>query len=270
MVAVIAGGLLITAAWLATRADYSQPLAGDVASLAVAGATLLLADFTALLAWFTRGSIAAALREAVATEKALALTIEQAALAREALEETRNQAEMSRKQAAATDRQAEIAGQTLEGSWRPILASPPANPLAESRHDDERFTWLTEVGDVLRFSVTLRNIGRGPAFITEDAFMEVGESRCVSRELTSGIVSPGEPTRIRFQVDIGVAANGSVVAGLRDNQPFSVFVRYADLGGHRWRTTAHLRFRDTNFWSIAGIDLFDGEDLQPYAHSGKT
>ena len=59
--------------------DYSHGFStGDLAGLAVAGGTVLLADTTALLAWLTWRSIAETRREAEIAERALAAAQEQA------------------------------------------------------------------------------------------------------------------------------------------------------------------------------------------------
>lgn len=85
--------------------------AADLASSAVAGATLMLAVFTAYLAIATRASVAATRREAAIAEQALAAAQEQARIGAEEVK--------------ATNRHAEIAQETLEASWRPMLVDVP-------------------------------------------------------------------------------------------------------------------------------------------------
>jgi hypothetical protein len=58
---------------------------GNIATFTVAGATLILADFTALLAWFTWESIRATRREANIAEQALAAARRHADIADESL-----------------------------------------------------------------------------------------------------------------------------------------------------------------------------------------
>ena len=68
-----------------TKAFVSGVESGNIATFTVAGATLILADFTALLAWFTWESIRATRREANIAEQALAAARRHADIADESL-----------------------------------------------------------------------------------------------------------------------------------------------------------------------------------------
>src|SRR6202022_129624 len=84
LAALVGAALMVVAVatavgWLpAVEPLVNGPSAGNVATFTVAGATLLLADFTALLAWFTWESIGATRREAKIAEDALAAAKRQA------------------------------------------------------------------------------------------------------------------------------------------------------------------------------------------------
>jgi hypothetical protein len=91
--ALVGIGLIIGATALAFRYVPVPRLPegitmADVAGLAAAGATLLLAVFTALLAWMTRRSIDATEREASIAALALAAADKQADIAERSLKET--------------------------------------------------------------------------------------------------------------------------------------------------------------------------------------
>jgi hypothetical protein len=150
------------------RPDYGNVSAGDVGSLAVAGATLLLADFTAVLAWLTRRSLAATRWEAEIAEAALQASNRQAATAEGALAAAQEQARI------ASDTLRELR-QSRELEWRPILVRATIESGVSS-------------GKAYR-QVELRNIGRGPAlnslFLREEAATEG------SRFLMGGPVSIG-------------------------------------------------------------------------------
>src|SRR5437660_1769672 len=98
----------------ARQPDYGRVSTGDVASLTVAGATLLLADFTAALAWLTRRSIDATRREAEIATDALKASNRLATTAEQ-------QAKITQELVTATNKQAEIAQEQLAASWRPIM-----------------------------------------------------------------------------------------------------------------------------------------------------
>jgi hypothetical protein len=105
--------------------DYRKISAADVASLAVAGATLLLADFIAILAWLTRRSLAATRREAEIAEAALAV---------------------SNRQAATAERALAVAEQQRTEQWEPLVTA---------RLDQTPGGWPR--------SVTVTNLATGPA-----------------------------------------------------------------------------------------------------------
>lgn len=140
VVAAIAGGVGCLPAVKPLVKDTS---AGNVATFTVAGATLLLADFTALLAWFTWQSITATRREAKIAEDSL-IAIQK-------------QAKIAERQVTATNAQTDVARAQLTASWRPILVERGMEAPSIDIHPslEEAFTFETD----------WVNIGRGPAFI---------------------------------------------------------------------------------------------------------
>ncbi len=115
--AVVVVGLLVLAGLAAAgwvpgiaKPDYSHISAGDLGSLVVAGVTLLLADFTAVLAWFTRRAISETRREARIAEAALAAANKQAEIAERSLAAVQEQAKIAERQVEATNAQARTEG----------------------------------------------------------------------------------------------------------------------------------------------------------------
>src|SRR6266536_5966416 len=193
----------------------------DLASSAVAGATLMLAVFTAFLATETRESVAA--------------TRAEAGIAAAALEEARKSAE-------AADRHAEIAQETLEAGWRPLLVDvlPPENRAdADYSHAGE-----TPQGDGLDFKVRLRNIGSGPAIITRAA-LHTGSAGVEASRIQSSVVASGERTTLEFELRRENIQAHPVIANIKARAALTASVWYGDQGGHhRWLTRADVHSID--------------------------
>jgi hypothetical protein len=221
----------------------------DLASSSVAGATLMLAVFTAYLAIATRASVAATRGEAAIAEKAL-----QAA---------QEQAQIGAKQVDATNRNAEIAKDTLEAGWRPMLVDVP------TQWDPARSKVQIMSGDIiggLSIELWLRNIGSGPAIITR-AGVHAGSAGGPASAIMSSVVPVGEATRLEFQLAPEPPTN-AVISTLKQSQPVRVTVFYSDPGGHhQWRTRVELAQAEGSEWRIRSLELSE-ENAEPFAKSG--
>jgi hypothetical protein len=87
-IGLIAGAIVLASGAVPVPSLPTGITMGDIAALMAAGATLLLADFTALLAWITRRSIDATQREADIAAQALAASVRHADIAEAALKAT--------------------------------------------------------------------------------------------------------------------------------------------------------------------------------------
>jgi hypothetical protein len=216
----------------------------DLASSAVAGATLMLAAFTAFLALVTRASVAATTREADIATQALA-----------AAQET---ARVGAEQVKATNRHAEIAQETLEASWRPVLVDVPGAQVAVFSHD----------GGGLDVTVKLRNIGSGPAIISR-AGLSAGSAGVLASRIRSSVVGPDEMTTIDFALPPEPPEARAIMANLKADAAVAVTVFYGDQGGHhRWRTRAEVdKPGPDSGWWIRDVELSE-ENAEPFAKSG--
>jgi hypothetical protein len=249
--ALLGAALLLLAAVIAVgwfpgvgRPDYAHGIsAGDLASLAVAGATLLLADFTAILARLTGRSLAATRREAKIAEDALAAANKQAALTADLV--------------AATNEQARIAREQLALTWRPLLADPWGTADPQRGLDDIEIR--PTLDQPFAFVVTFANIGAGPAFVKKGLFM-LGSAAHLATDVKPAIVARGSQVRLYFDVypkadgvqnAIAVALAGSGV------QP-TVGAFYHDIGGERaWRTGGRLVKQGTYQWRLVDVEVAD-------------
>jgi hypothetical protein len=241
----------------------------DLASSAVAGATLILAVFTAYLAMATRESVAATRREAAIAEQALAAAQEQARIGAE--------------QVLATNRHAEIAQETLEASWRPILVDVPIGLFVVTSSSvfgswDRGRVRVTEVGrplQKLRATIPLRNVGSGPAIIVSSS-LSIGDYKSIAApEISAPIVPPAmdELTNIEFDIDVGRKDLGSLVDDLQkegpDRPPWLVVVAYRDqAGSNLWRTEAHVYPSEEHRWYVRQVALVDGKTGRTVVMSG--
>lgn len=135
---VLVGGALLV--WSGVLPDYKGPsrqaLGPDLGSAIVAGATMVLAGLTGLLALFTWESVFTGRQEVIVAEKAVK---------------------------AAQD-QAKFAEESLVVSWRPLLAEVPAGrPALESWRSIEIHPGYEKE---FFFPIGFMNHGRGPAFVT--------------------------------------------------------------------------------------------------------
>ena len=251
----------------------------DIAGLAGAGATLLLADFTALLAWITRRSIDATQREAdVATqalaasnrqaeiaERALRAVQDQARLAQEQVDATNElaraaqeqvratseQAEIAQDQVKATNDQAAIAQAQLAASTRPMLAEP---------RETHFINVSANLNQAYEFQVKMVNIGPGPAFVRKGMF-SLGVAHVWSKEIVPKIVAPNGEVLINFLVH---PTKGEAIAVtnaiLQDSDQLNAGALYHDISGNRaWRSRGRIVRRGTNQWLLTDVEVADIE-----------
>jgi hypothetical protein len=239
VIAVVAIGLVVIAVgasvgWFpAARPLVGSALAGNAATFVVAGMTLLLADSTALLAWFTRQSIEATRREAKIAEDSLVAI--------------REQTKVAQSQVDATLQQAGIAQDQLAASWRPLLRekSPLTTPSLDIRPG-----LAADFGLQVRFE----NIGRGPAFVKKGALWLVAGA-VIANGIIPEIVEPGGDVVVNFLVSPttdGVAR--SIATALSQGQSVWLAVSYHDIGQQAaWQSKARLvKQSGTYQWTLTG------------------
>ena len=215
------------------RPDFGKLSTADLASIIVAAATLLLADFTALLAWFTQRSIAATQREADIAQQALAAANRHADIADETLKVVQAQAVIAERQVDATNAQARIAQEQLAVSWRPLLAEP--RPRAGFGVP------IVTTEQPFRFQVRFVNIGAGPAFVAK-ALLSLGAAVKGAEAIAPKIVPVGESVGLTFvftpQTD---GVDLAIGKAFRAETDLLVTVLYQDISGERaWRSRARL------------------------------
>jgi hypothetical protein len=234
----------------------------DLASSAVAGATLMLAVFTAYLALETRASVAATRREAAIAEQSLAAAQELARIGAAQVE--------------ATNRQAEIAQETLEASWRPILVDVPRGFSVDGDEDAHEFgmyvgKWSDAGPRLAAFEVPFRNIGSGPAFIRR-ALIAGGVAPYEAYSFTGSIVSPGEMAKVKFVLLQTEAVPIAILEMLQSKEPrtaeVAVTVWYTDQRGQRtWRTRAVLGTIHDDRYEVSRVALYEADSTDPFAQS---
>lgn len=250
----------------------------DLASMAVAGATLLLATVTVFLAVFTGRSLALTRAELVLTETSLkafqdqaVATQAQAAAMQSQVGATQAQAAAIQNQVAATQEQAAIARQTMEASWRPLLVDVPWE-LAQRSSAFQGKTDAAEIdinktqeGDVT-VEVPLRNIGAGPAIITK-AGLSVGQLHAEATNLSTAIVAPDQIVRATFKIKTGTPTANGLISALSAQEPFVVTVFYGDQGGTgSWRSRIYIH-RPPNYrvYVVERMEIYAGDETTPIA-----
>ena len=238
--------------------DYGVIAPGDVASLAVAGATLLLADFTAMLAWLTRRSLAATRREAEIAEAALEASNKQAATAEKALGAAREQATISERLVEATNKQTAIAQAQLVASWRPILADPLVvgpGKVPDSIRSIEIRPTLDKPFDI---KIALVNIGVGPAFVNQ-GLLSLGAALNVTKDLGPKIVPPGGIVLLVFTLNPTTMEDIAITNGLgRGDELLAAGALYKDISGeHAWRSRGRLVRQGTYDWQLVDVEVAD-------------
>jgi len=242
----------------------------DLASMGVAGATLLLATVTVLLAVFTRRSLELGRAELALAEASLKAVQEQAAKQAEQVAATQAQVAATQAQVAATQAQAEVARQTLEASSRPVLTDVPMGP--ETRYSpmlgqvpaSEIAVGKDQQGTVT-VEMPLRNIGSGPAVIKK-ATLSVGQLHTTAAALTSSIVAVGESVLIGFEIKPKGAVLVNLASQIAAMQPCIVTVDYGGQGGPgSWRSRVYLQAQRANRYHVERVELYAGDEITPFA-----
>ncbi len=228
------------------RPDYAKGVSiGDLGGLAVAGATILLATFTATLAWLTRRSIAETQREATIADGALAAANRQAEAANELARIGQEQVKAADRQVAATNEQSRIAQEQLAASWRPLLVN------SQSTVD------LSPPADVA-FQVEVRfvNIGVGPAFVTK-GLLALGVAMNVATQVSPTIVPVSAEVQLTFT--LRPATNGvdrAIAEAISSGAQLTAGALYHDISGERaWRSRGRLTQRGTHKWLLADAEV---------------
>jgi hypothetical protein len=240
--AVVAIAMVVVAigagvGWFAAaRPLVGSALAGNAATFVVAGVTLLLADSTALLAWFTRQSIEATRREAKIAEDSLVAIREQTKVAQDQVD--------------ATNRQAGIAQAQLTASWRPLLRelSPLTTPSLDIRPGLD--------GD-FGFQVRFENIGRGPAFVKKATLWLVAGA-VIANRIVPEIVEPDGEVLLNFGLSPGIdGVARSIAAALSQGQSLWLAVSYHDIArSAAWQSKALLVKQSGTFdWTLSGTTI---------------
>jgi hypothetical protein len=211
--------------FLSSAQHANQP---DFASLAVAGATLLLTAVTGTLALLTWESLAATRQGARNTEAALGLEREQAQIARDA----------------------------LRASSRPLLIEPSAaTAFANRALEYTRITIDASLSQTAVFAIAWVNMGPGAAVVTK-ALFGMGTVAFPADKVTPRIVPPGAIVLSTFT--LVPEHSDQIVRAVQDvggGYDFKTSVEYHDLGAARaWRSVCRLE-RDGRSKSFKQIDL---------------
>jgi len=231
----------------------------DLASIAVAGGTLILATVTVVLALLTRRSLALGAAELKAAEDSV----------RAVNEQTGKLAD----QVTATQGQAKVARETLEATWRPFLVDVPygfaTRGSARGGSGDAAVinVWKNDNGS-MEADVPLRNIGSGPAIINR-AEVSVNQLHERASRWSPAIVAPGEVVRLRFEVALGTATRNALVDALANLRPCVVTVFYSDQGTGKWRSRIQLHRspEEGPVYEVDFVELYVGDDNTPFATS---
>lgn len=242
----------------------------DLASMAVAGATLLLATVTVALAVFTRRSLALSRAELTLAEASVTAVQEQA-------KKLAEQVAATHEQVAATQAQAAVARQTLESSWRPFLVDVPVgyatrpvfSPGGTVMADAAGINFYKRENGTARVAVPFRNIGSGLAVIAKSG-LSFGQLHTAATSFSSSIVAVGEVVRVVFEIEPAGAVLINLISQLDAGKPFVVTVFYGDQSGvGKWRSRAQV-FRPAGNvnYEVLNVELYEGEDTKPFATSG--
>jgi hypothetical protein len=243
----------------------------DWASFAVAGATVLLAISTAVMARKTR-------RAAEATEEVAGETRTLAEEARNQVEAVREQSAASVRQAESSERQAELSVAAIEASIQPWLTRvtpPPYAQFGKVPLAAEETIVINEVGETIKISLYLRNVGAGLAVIQSGEELRdrfVVEGRDVDRKPVTrygfagaAAVPPGDTTRIGFMVQR--VSREHFLSMDRNDGEFYVTVPYTDAkGGQLVDARIHVtRVKAQGVWAIHRIEYTNDGDDAPFA-----
>jgi hypothetical protein len=239
----------------------------DLASMSVAGATLLLATATVFLAAFTGRSLSLGRAELSLAEATLRTAEEQA-------KRSADQVTASLQQVKVTQDQADIARRSLEAGWRPFLVDVPfgySAPMGQVFGITDAAvvqTYKRDDGSAM-VGVSLRNIGSGLAIITK-AGLSFGQLHTTATQLSSSIVGVGEVVRLTFDIKPEGAVLLNMVSQVDGQQPFIVTAIYTDQGGsNKWRSRAYFRrLAQAAQYEVEKVELYVGDEVVPFATTG--
>jgi hypothetical protein len=240
----------------------------DLASVAAAGATLILATVTVVLALLTRSSLELGRAELTLADATLTTAQEQAKQSAEQVTATLSQVKV-------TQDQADIARRSLEAGWRPFLVDVPygyaSPPTSFSGVTDAAVVeaYTRPDGGGAKVAMSLRNIGSGLAIVTKAA-MSFGQLHADATTLSSSIVAVGEVVRMTFEIQPKGAVLINMVSQIRANQPFVVTAIYTDQGGiNSWRSRAYFKWSG-NRYEVEKVELYAGDEITPFATAGNV
>lgn len=243
----------------------------DWASLAVAGATVLLAIATFVMAHRTK-------RAAVATEEVAEETRSLAEEAKNEVKAVREQSSATVRQAESSERQAELSAKAIEASIQPWLTRVTPPPYAEFGKvtlTAEQAIAINEVQGTIRISFYLRNVGAGLGIIQSqgqlrDRFTVEGRDKdgeSVTRYGFAGAaaVAPGHTTRLAFEIQR--VSLEHFFSFDRNDGEFYVNVPYTDSkGGQLVEARLHLtRIKAHGEWVIHRIEYTNDGESSPFA-----
>ena len=270
---------VLTIPWLRFAQPGARLSTTDVATVTVAGATGLLALSTVLLAVSARRAVAAVQRAVEATDTALTSSQDQVKVAQQQLGVGFDLVEASNRQAAAAQR-------ALEASFRPLLSEVPrgfrtypesgreievVRDQVEHIEDESQVIAGAEYGRPGYYSVALRNVGTGPAVVT-DVRLQAGDVAWHECTISAAVVPPGELSRFTFTIPADRDALVPIRNDILRSNTMLVVVGYTDQAGlHRIRTEAHLsRFQNAGAvspWYVRQVATFEGDGDEPIVKS---
>jgi hypothetical protein len=255
-------GLIALAVAIAVKVvpapSYQQGVTtGDLAAAIGAGATLLLADFTALLAWVTRRSIDATQREADIATAALAASNRQADVAEKALKAVQDQVDIAKEQlsiakeqaAAATER-SRLEREQFAATTRPHLADPRTTGFIEVTPDLVR---------PFGFEVVMVNLGPGIASIAK-GMLAMGSVVILADAVKPKIVAAGDEVRLAFSLSPvgGGVSDHAIAKSMVSGQNLQAGALYSDITGQRaWRSRGSLVHRGSSQWLLVDVEVTD-------------
>ena len=232
---------------------------GDVAATIGAGATLLLASFTALLAWVTRRSIDATQREADIAAAALTASNRQADVAEKALKSAQDQVDIAKEQlaiakeqAAAASERARMDREQFAAMTRPHLAEPRTTKFIEVTPDLVR---------PFGFEVVMVNLGPGIASVAKGV-LAMGTVIILADSIKPKIVAAGDEVRLTFTLTPhgGGISDHAIANAMVNKQNLQAGALYSDITGlHAWRSRGNLVNRGSTQWLLTDVEVQETE-----------
>jgi hypothetical protein len=237
---------------------WSDPLV--VATLILAGVTLVLGGGTLAMAWYTRRSVS----DAVKAREVLA---ESADAARQAAQAGARQAEGTEQLVRVTAESMQVISQQATSTEELArLTRREARPLLVYSEGPLRVEPVPGSDTHMRCDVTLRNHG-GFAIVDEGTLLGLGATMRAAPDLTwhgssiaRRLVSPGDETEIRG----ATPTRPQSVPDTSSPPAIYVRVRYTDRHGEQPTITYLCLWEEAQEWQVVGqaFDLGDGRPLR--------